>query len=300
MTSAPPDVSVCVCTFRRPEMLGRLLDRLAEQDRGGAPTFEIVVVDNDAARSAEPVVAGFAARTGHLIEHRCEPRQNIALARNLAVEAATGGQIAFIDDDEFPEPGWLAALLQTLGQSGAAGVLGPVRPHFEQPPPAWILKGRFCERREHPTGTVMDWNDCRTGNLLFRRSILTPGVPPFDARFGTGGEDKDFFRRMTAAGHRFVWCNEAVVFESVPASRTTRSYLLHRALLRGRNSLHVGHRPLASLAKSAVAVPLYTAILPFALLAGHHRFMNRLVRLCDHLGKLLARFGLNPVGERRM
>ncbi len=281
-------------------MLGRLLDRLAEQEGGGAPTFGIVVVDNDAARSAEPVAAGFAARTGRLIEYRCEPRRNIALARNLAVEAAAGGHIAFIDDDEFPEPGWLAALLRTLRQSGAAGVLGPVRPHFEQPPPAWILKGRFCERREHPTGTIMDWNDCRTGNLLFRRAILRADEPPFDERFGTGGEDKDFFRRMTTAGHRFAWCNEAVVHESVPPSRTTRSYLLHRALLRGRNSLQLGHRPLAGLAKSAVAVPLYTAILPLALLAGHHRFMDRLIRLCDHLGKLLALARLNPVGERRM
>lgn len=281
-------------------MLGRLLDRLAEQDRGGAPTFEIVVVDNDAARSAEPVVAGFAARTRHLIEYRCEPRRNIALARNLAVEAAAGGHIAFIDDDEFPQPGWLAGMWDACRSHGAAGVLGPVRPHFEQPPPAWILKGRFCERREHPTGTTMDWNDCRTGNLLFRRDILRADEPPFDARFGTGGEDKDFFRRMTAAGHRFVWCNEAVVFESVPPSRTTRAYLLHRALLRGKNSLQVGHRPFASLARSAAAVPLYTAILPFALLAGHHRFMDRLVRLCDHLGKLLALLGLNPVGERRM
>jgi len=31
------------------------------------------------------------------------------------------------------------------------------------------------------------------------------------------------------------------------------------------------------------------------LLLGHHRFMNLLVRLCDHLGKVLAYVGIDPV-----
>ena len=37
--------------------------------------------------------------------------------------------------------------------------------------------------------------------------------------------------------------------------------------------------------------------LPFALVLGHHRFMTLLVKLCDHLGRLLALLRINPVKE---
>jgi hypothetical protein len=52
--------------------------------------------------------------------------------------------------------------------------------------------------------------------------------------------------------------------------------------------------------KSVIAVPAYALALPLLLLAGHHYFMRYLVRLADHVGRLLASVGLNPVTERRM
>jgi hypothetical protein len=179
-------------------------------------------------------------------------------------------------------------------------VLGPVRPHFDNPPPAWIVRGRFCERPEHPTGTVMDWNDCRTGNLLFRRSIIPAGEAPFREEFGTGGEDKDFFMRMTQRGHVFVWCNEGVAFETVPPNRQTRRYMLGRALLRGRNSLKLTRGRVVLLLKSFIAVPLYALALPITLIFGQHQFMRYCIRFCDHFGRLLTLLGLNPMRERQM
>ena len=53
-----------------------------------------------------------------------------------------------------------------------------------------------------------------------------------------------------------------------------------------------------SVAKSLVAVPLYALVLPFALFAGHHHFMTLLVSMFDHLGKLLALVGINPIREQ--
>jgi len=50
--------------------------------------------------------------------------------------------------------------------------------------------------------------------------------------------------------------------------------------------------------KSIAAVAVYVAILPFLLLISHVRFMQCLVSLCDHLGKLSALLGLNPVSEQ--
>lgn len=293
-------ISICICTFKRPELLRRLLESVETQRSGEAFTFSIVVADNDEARSAERVVAEFAGTARAAISYHCEPRRNIALARNLTIAKATGDFIAFIDDDEFPAPDWLLQLFLTCRERQVAGVLGPVRPHFDQPPPAWIIRGRFCERREHPTGTVMKWNECRTGNVLFRRDILPPGEPPFGAQFGTGGEDVDFFMRMSARGCVFVWCNEGVAYETVPPSRYKRTYMLRRALLRGGNSLKLSRGRIVLVLKSLVAAPLYSIILPVAFLFGHHRFMNYCIRLCDHIGRLLALVGLNRINERQM
>lgn len=295
-----PGITVCLCTFKRPVMLKRLLDKLAVLETDGAFTFSISVADNDAGRSAEPVVAAFASKSPLTVHYSCEPVQNIALARNRAIAKAEGDYIAFIDDDEFPDPGWLRGMLRACQSEGVSGVLGPVRPYFESPPPGWVVKGGFCERPECPTGTTLDWNECRTGNVLFKQSIISGLTGPFDPAFGTGGEDKEFFRIMMEHGHRFIWCNEAVVFEEVPPERLTRNYMWQRALLRGKNVLKHPSGRAKAIATSMVAFPVYAGLLPFTVLGGHHCFVKYSIKLCDHGGRILALFGLNPVADRTL
>jgi glycosyltransferase involved in cell wall biosynthesis len=289
--------AVCVCTYKRSSPLLRLLRELSSQDTDGLFTYSIVVVDNDRLRSAEPVVADFAAASTIPIRYCEEPRQNIALARNKAVENATGDFVAFIDDDEFPKRDWLLNLFKTCEKYGVDGVLGPVKRYFDEEPPQWIIKGNFYERPTHATGYVIHWLGGRTGNLLVRMQVFAGDAHPFRPEF-RAGEDQDFFRRTIEQGRVFIWCNEAVAFEVVPPPRWRRMYMLRKALLRGATAaLHptVGVRDVA---KSVIAVPVYAVALPFAAVLGQHRFMILLVSLCDHLGKLLALVGVNPVKEQ--
>lgn len=297
---SPAHVSVCICTYRRPGLLLRLLASLTRQRPSSAFTFSVVVADNDASESARSVVAEFGADAPFPVVYCAESRQNIALVRNKALEHADGDYVAFIDDDEFPAEDWLEKLVYLCEMQQVAGVLGPVRPHFDAAPPRWILRGGFCDRPEHPTGMILQWSQGRTGNVLFRRSILDDVPEPFLPEFGTGGEDQDFYRRMMERGHRFVWCNEAVAYETVPPSRQTRGYMLRRALLRGRNSLKHPEGRLWIIAKSLAAVPLYLLTLPVMLLRGQHWFMRYLIKLCDHLGRVLTLCGINPVRQREM
>ncbi len=292
----PKTVSVCICTFKRPQLLRRTLEGVVRQETSGQFTFSIIVVDNDATQSASVVVEEVRAISSVEITYCCEPEQNISLARNKALEHATGNYVACLDDDEFPEKDWLLTLIKACECYSADGVLGPVRPWFDQPPPSWIIRGRFCERPEHPTGFLLHYWQTRTGNVLFRRRILDGIQVPFRREFGNGGEDQDFFRRMIQNGCRFVWCNEALVHEVVPPDRWERRYMLRRALLRGQNEKLL-LTPI-SLGKSILAVPFYALILPFLLLAGHHVFMSYAIRLLDHAGKLLGAMGLKPAGDQ--
>ena len=290
-------IAVCICTYKRPDFLKRLLMKLAGQETGGLFTYSIVVADNDQSESARAVVSSFAASSPIQIKYCVEPRQNIALARNKAIENASGEFIACIDDDEFPQKDWLLNLFKTCTQYGVAGVLGPVKRHFDNTPPDWVIKGNFYERPTHETGFVMRWGESRTGNLLLKSQLFADGEPPFRPEF-RAGEDQDFFRRMTGKGQVFIWCNEAVVFETVPPIRWNRTVMLKRALLRGATTVLHPTFGGTSIAKSIIAVPLYTAALPFAFLLGQHRFMPLLVSLFDHLGKLLAILGINPIKEQ--
>ena len=291
-------VTVCVCTFKRPVLLRRLLNALDMLETGRELVYSVVVVDNDSAESAEGTVREFAATASFSVTYCVEPRQNIALARNKALESGTGEFVAFIDDDEFPNRTWLRELLKTHDQYKVAGVLGPVRPWFDHEPPAWILKGRFFDRPEHPTGYRLGMWQVRTGNVLFERRILEGVTTPFRSEFGTAGEDVDFFRRMMEGGHAFVWCNEAPVFEVIPPERCTRKYLLKKSFLRASNFLKHPTDRVANIMKSCVAVPAYAVALPFLLIAGQHHFMKHLIKFCDHGGRLLTLIGINPVRER--
>ncbi len=288
-------ITACICTYRRPRLLGLALEHLARQETDGRFTYSVVVADNDPDGSARAVVDQFRTVSGLPVVYCIQPEQNIALTRNAALAQATGDFVAFMDDDEFAGPRWLVTLLAACEQFTAAGALGPVRPHFESPPPRWLIQGRFCERPEHPTGMEMTWRQTRTGNVMFRRSVVAGLAAPFDARFGNGGEDQDFFRRLMEGGERFVWCNEAPVHEVVPPERWTRRYLLRRALLRGQNERRL--LTVGSILRSLVAVPAYALLLPVLCLFGQGVAMRYLVKLCDHLGKLLGALRFKPAGE---
>jgi hypothetical protein len=174
------------------------------------------------------------------------------------------------------------------------GVLGPVKRHFDEEPPGWVMKGQFYERQTYPTGLVIDWRKGRTGNVLLKKHIFAADTPPFNPAFRQG-EDQDFFRRMIDQGYVFIWCNEAVAYEVVPPIRWKRTFMLKRALLRGAMEPQMPTCGVRDIAKSVIAVPAYTVALPFAFVLGHHRFMALLVSLFDHLGKLLALLGINPI-----
>jgi succinoglycan biosynthesis protein ExoM len=289
-------ICVCICAYKRPLLLKRLLSEVGRQETGGLFTYSVVVVDNDEARSAEAVVTEFGLSSAVRVKYCVEPRRGIYKARNTTVANAEDGFLAIIDDDEFPSRSWLLMLFKSCNEYKVDGVLGPVKRHFDEIPPAWLERSQLYERRVNPTGMRVDWPEARTGNVLLRREVVAGEAAPFREDLRSGG-DTEFFKRKIAEGRVFIWCAEAEVFETVPPERWKRTYLMRKALMRGDSNVKRGDLGAVSIAKSIVAVPLYALALPFAQLLGHHRFMTLLVKLCDHLGKLLALIGIHPIRE---
>lgn len=289
-------ISICVCTYKRRELLTRLILELKRQQTDGLFTYSMVVADNDPEKSGAATVAALQAEVPFEIKYCWEPNRGIAWARNRVVANAAGDYLAFIDDDEFPSPAWLVTLYKARAKYETDGVFGPVKRHFDVPPPTWMLKSKFYDRRVNPTGTPVEWREARTGNVFLKRAVIGDDPAPFRPEFRVG-EDQDFFRRKMEEGRRFVWCAEAEAFETVPPVRWERSYLMKKAFLRGSSAALQPSCGVKSIVRSLIAVPLYMVALPFSLLLGQHRFMAILVSMCDHLGKLLALVGIQPIKE---
>jgi predicted glycoside hydrolase/deacetylase ChbG (UPF0249 family) len=291
-----PHICVCICTYNRAEPLKRLLRDLDAQNTGGLFTYSIVVADNDPEGSARTAVAEMQKAIRIPLKYCAEPNRGIARARNTVVANAEGDYLALIDDDEFPIRDWLQILLTTCLRYKVDGVLGPVKRHFDEEPPRWLKKSSLYDRSTNPTGMQVAWRVSRTGNVLLRRAVVLNDPMPFRPEF-RAGEDQDFFRRKIEEGRRFVWSSDAAVLEVIPPSRWTRWYYIRKALLQGATAAQQPDCGAAKIAKSAIAVPLYTLMLPLALLAGQSYFMTLLVKLCDHAGKLLQVMKINPIRD---
>ncbi len=223
------EVSIVIPSYRRPELLASALASCVAQQGVAAP-FEIVVVDNDPAGSARPVVEAFAKTGAPAIRYVGESRPGISHARNTGVANAAGRYVAFLDDDEEAEPGWLAAFLATIRRSGADAVMGPVYPRL----PAGTddhSYGREVYTRDAgvATGTRLPrWSGI--GNALLDKERCFGAAPqPFDPRLGlSGGEDSLFLRQLTRRGRSIVWCAEAVIRETIPPEKLDPRYLLRR------------------------------------------------------------------------
>jgi predicted glycoside hydrolase/deacetylase ChbG (UPF0249 family)/glycosyltransferase involved in cell wall biosynthesis len=294
-----PHIAVCICTYKRPTELKRLLHDLDRQKTGGLFTYSVVVADNDAARSGECAVEE-ARRTLHIpVKYCTEPQKGIARARNRVISNADGDYFALIDDDEFPEPDWLLNLIETCTEYGVDGVLGPVKRYLDESAPQWLKRSPLYDRAVQPTGKEVEWRGARTGNALLKRAMFAGDNAPFNVQFAAG-EDQDFFHRKIGEGRRFVWSSDAVVWEELPPPRWKRSYFLRKAFLYGAHTARQPDCGPKSVIKSLVAVPVYALALPFMLLAGQHRFMTLLVKLCDHLGKLLSLVGVRPFHDEHV
>ena len=290
-------ISLCVCTYRRPAALLTLLARLGDQR---VRPLELVVVDNDSAGSARATVE--AAGLPFPARYAVEPVQNISAARNRSVAAARGEWLAFLDDDELPEPDWLERLWEASRRHAADAVLAPVVSQLPAQAPDWIARGDFFARRRFATGTVVPRNEFRIGNALIRKALLDRLHGPFDPEFGlTGGEDSDMLCRFADLGARIVWCDEAAVVEPVEHARLTLRWLLMRAW-RGGND-HARHflagrfgevTPAARARFVARATLQWLAALALAVLClplGRARWAYWLRKAYGNAGKLAALFG---------
>jgi succinoglycan biosynthesis protein ExoM len=296
-------VAICIVTYKRPMGLQRLLSSLRELKfyKGNFPDLRIIIVDNDSSTPVNDLVDGLAKHYPIPVRYEIEPKRGIASARNRAVKLAGDVDfIAFIDDDEVADCCWLDELINVQDKLGADVVNGPVLPRFEQPVPAWVLKGRFYNRRRFTTGTKINW--ANTGNVLIKTSWMHAIPGPFNEKLNlSGGSDTLFFSQVCRLGAKMVWSDEAIVEEYNPPSRVSANWILRRAYRLGINTsiieIRVGSSSIIKIirmVKSGMHIVLGLLLLiPASIFSGYAGFIRSLIYINLGRGEICGILGIS-------
>lgn len=275
----PVKVVIGACTFRRPDDLMALLESLIRLEPVPGVDLSVVIVDNDAQPSAQATVAAVRNRMPWPLHYAHETNPGIPFARNRVLrEAGTEGFLAFVDDDETVDPGWLRQLIEVQRRTGAEFVQGPVVMSVEQERDRWWLASAFF--RQNSFADLAPLKESWTNNVLIDlRFVHRHGLQFEESLRFEGGEDTLFFQDMVARGGQGRFAREALVYEVQPASR-----------LRWRWGMMRQYRYGITRAKTALMRRAKGAAMGYCLLRGSAMIFLGLVKLPSAL--MTGRAGL--------
>lgn len=281
-------VTICMCTFRRPEAF-RALASLRTMS-GLSDDVRVVIVDNDDNDALRTQFEDVAKDYPFPVRYVHAPACNISVARNAALEASETRWLAFIDDDETADPHWLATLMQYRRQ--AAAVIGQCVAIYKDELPSWTARCDF-----HSSRIADDMANAYTGNALLDMDFVRHHGLTFRVELGrTGGEDTIFFRQMKEAGGRIVYRADALVYEPVPQSRATMTWVRRRMYRAGQTHgllcREFDQQAYRYLWLTAGAKMIFSAAMAVATVPGSDRSRRWYARAMLHAGA--ARYRISP------
>lgn len=133
-------ISVIMLTYNREALVGRAIESILNQTNR---EFELIVVDNGSTDKSGQIADNYGAKDPRVrVIHR--GRGNIGSGRNAGLDAARGEYIAFIDDDDYTEPGYLEHLRSLIEKYGAdIAVCGSWREAGGVRQPKYVFDGVF-------------------------------------------------------------------------------------------------------------------------------------------------------------
>lgn len=249
------EVSVVIPTYKRAS-LAATLRGLSDQRTSLA--VDVVVVDNDAAGSAESTVSSFAASAPSTwsVRHIVEPQSGSAYARNRGIREAQAPIIALLDDDVEPYPEWLERIVEPIrsGRAEATGGRVVLDPTVERP--RWFdergIGGYLTsfhvddtEREISEREYLVTANAAFDTDLLRRSGGFDPALGP-RGRTQLVGDDVHVVRAVQRLGGRVRYVPDAVVTHELPAARLKPVWVLKRAWWQGRSDWTVNSEEMAT------------------------------------------------------
>lgn len=250
------DFTLAIPTYNGASRLPKILAKLEQQTGLEKISWEVIIVDNNSSDDTAKVVQEYQATwsksmPGVALKYFFEPEQGAAFARLKAVREAQGEWVGFLDDDNLPEPDWIAAaysFAQAHPQAGAIG--GQIHGDFEvQPPEGFEKIQQFLAIREHGSEPyIFDAANIRlppAAALVIRKQAWLETVPDRPQLTGKlpglliQGDDYEPLLYIYKAGWE-IWYNPAMhSHHQIPHWRLERDYLLSIARGCGLATCHL-------------------------------------------------------------
>jgi GT2 family glycosyltransferase len=196
-----PRVSVVVCTHNGAKTIRECCEGLSRLEY---PDFEVIVVDDGSSDDSKSIAREYGYRvisTDH---------GGLSNARNVGWKAATGTIVAYLDDDAYPDPHWLAYLAASFLNSRHGGIGGP----NITPPADGAIADCVANSPGNPTHVLLSDEIAEHipgCNMAFRKAALE-AVGGFDTQFRVAGDDVDICWKLRQHGYSlgfspaaFVW-----------------------------------------------------------------------------------------------
>jgi len=228
-------LEVVVCTYNNAAMLDGMLSRLAAQRQIENARWSCLVVDNNCTDDSAKIVQGYIAQRsipGFRVVR--EPVQGLTPARLCGVRGSTAPWIAFVDDDCFLHPDWVAnavAFAETHPAAGAFG--GKVVLDWESEPPDYARAFTYCfAEQNHGDAQRKVPFLAGAGMVVNREALAESGWiagPLLADRVGeslVSGGDVEIALRIAGSGRHLWYAPQCELHHQIPARRLTVKYLL--------------------------------------------------------------------------
>ena len=192
MAVASPTVSVILPTCQRRELARRAAASVLAQTHRD---FELIVIDDGSTDGTRELFEPLEAELDGRLRYRWQPNRGVAAARNVALKAARGEVVAFLDSDNRWLPNHLAVIAEVFAQQPEAVVVSTC--------PDLVLRGRQPAERaalvDYRHGALSAARAVGTMSCIGVRREALAAAGNFDERL-EALEDSDLIRRLALLG----------------------------------------------------------------------------------------------------
>ncbi|TNB46368.1 glycosyltransferase [Martelella lutilitoris] len=236
-TSVDPDVSILIVNWNASALTLECIRQIWLNTEGY--TYEIVIVDNgsgeeDIERLSKPIPGVTFIKIG------CN--RFFGEANNIAAEAARGKYVVLLNNDAFPQSGWLSAMRRMMDENPSLGAVGPMFLWPDgrvQEAGGTINEGgypvRYGRDQDFPTQDILSerYVDYISAAALLIDREMFIAAAGFDLTFEPAYyEDSDLCFKLRALGRPVAYCPDSRVIhiEGAAANGNTKAEARRKAL----------------------------------------------------------------------
>ena len=241
-------LSVLVCTYKRPDLIAKLLADMEAAAAVVSREWELIVVDN-----ADDAGTKEACHSSQLLNKNLqyfhEPKTGLSSARNRAVKESVGEYLLFLDDDVSFEPNFIKQMLEAIGKYNVDVLCPKMITQIEPQWPNWLqirIKsgvGQFNLGEEEKP--LNESTKIPVGACMCIRRMIFESYGPFNENLGRngkklfGGEESLLFSQAFANSATGIYVPSIVIRHEFVSGKSTKKYWRNQGFYGGRSRVRM-------------------------------------------------------------